>query len=289
MTKCSITALTGRGVVHVSGSDAHRLLQDIVTSDIACARDGKAIHAALLAPQGKILFEFFLLDRGDHLLIEIEREAIPEFLKRLTFYKLRADATFDDVSEGHSVWAAWGGETSFSPEAIAYEDPRLPELGMRIIVPEDGNPAPDCGSASVDDYHAHRIALGIPQGGLDYVLGDTFPHEADFDQLGGVDFKKGCYVGQEVVGRMQHRGTARKRIVPVTGDGPLSPGSEIVAGDSSIGTIGSVSGKNALATVRLDRAEKALADGNALKADDATITLHQPAWAKFDVPAAGSK
>lgn len=287
MTKCSIAALPGRGVVHISGSDAHRLLQDIVTSDIALARDGKAVHTALLAPQGKILFEFFLLDRGNELLIEIDRDVIPEFIKRLTFYKLRADATFEDVSDAHSVWAVWGGKLSLSDEAIAFDDPRLPEMGVRVIAPDGAALQSDCDNASEDDYHAHRIALGIPQGGLDYVLGDTFPHEADLDQLGGVDFKKGCYVGQEVVSRMEHRGTARKRIVPVSGDSPLSAGAEIVSGGSSIGTLGSVSGTTGLAIVRLDRAQKALAGGQELLAGNAPITLRQPPWADFNVPEAG--
>lgn len=289
MTKCSIAALEGRGVVRIAGSDAHRLLQDIVTSNIEIARDGKAVHAALLAPQGKILFEFFLLDRGGELLIEIDRDTIPELIKRLTFYKLRADASFEDVSDRHSVWAAWGGQPSLPDDVIAFDDPRLAEMGLRVIAPDDAAPQADCDSTSEDDYHAHRIALGVPQGGLDYVLGDTFPHEANFDQLCGVDFKKGCYVGQEVVGRIQHRGTARKRIVPVSGDGALSPGSEIVAGESSIGTLGSISGNTGLATVRLDRAEKALTEGHALEAGGATITLLQPEWAKFDVPTAGSQ
>lgn len=288
MSACKMTEMTGRGVVKAQGPDMHRLLQDIVTNDISHARDGDAVHAALLAPQGKILFDFFLLNRGDSILMETDREAIPDFLKRLTFYKLRADVTFEDVSDDYSVWVAWGGIPRPSGDAIAYTDPRLEGLGYRILAPAGTKPQTGCSPAEPDDYHEHRIALGIPESGLDYAPGDTFPHEADYDQFGSVDFKKGCYVGQEVVGRMQHRGTAKKRIVPVSGDGPLTPGVEIRAGDSSVGMLGSVSGRWGLAMVRLDRAEKALANGSDLMAGDIAVTLHRPEWADFDVPAAGT-
>lgn len=286
MTTCKITQLTERGVVRIKGADAHRLLQDIVTSNIARARDGKAVHAALLMPQGKILFDFFLLDRGSDLLLETNRSSIPELIKRLTFYKLRADVTIEDASVDYSVWASWGGSPNVSGEMIVYADPRLADMGHRLLAAAGHKPETGCEVATVDDYHAHRIGLGIPESGLDYPLGDTFPHEADYDQTGSVDFKKGCYVGQEVVGRMQHRGKARKRIVQVNAAAPLTAGAEITAGESSIGAVGSVSGKRGLAMVRLDRAEKALQSGNSLMAGDIPINLHKPAWAAFDVPSA---
>jgi len=288
MSACKMTEMAGRGVVKAQGPDTHRLLQDIVTNDISRAQDGGAVHAALLTPQGKILFDFFLLDRGESILMETDRQAIPEFLKRLTFYKLRADVTFEDVSDDYSVWVSWDGNPQLSGDVIAYADPRLKGLGCRILAPAGTTPQTGCSPAEPDDYHEHRIALGIPESGLDYAPGDTFPHEADYDQLGSVDFKKGCYVGQEVVGRMQHRGTAKKRIVPVSGDKPLTAGVEIRAGDSSVGMLGSVSGKRGLAMVRLDRAAKALANGTGLMAGDMAVTLHRPEWADFDVPAAGT-
>jgi hypothetical protein len=142
-----------------------------------------------------------------------------------------------------------------------------------------------CRLVDGDDYNAHRIALGVPEGGRDYALGDTFPHEADMDALGGVDFKKGCFVGQEVVSRMQHRGTARKRVVPLESDAFLpDPGSEIRAGDAVIGTMGSSHGARGLALVRLDRAEEAVRGGLPLFADGVRVRLLQPAWAPFRVP-----
>ena len=134
-----------------------------------------------------------------------------------------------------------------------------------------------------------RINLGVPEGGRDYAFGDAFPHEALFDQLNGVDFKKGCYVGQEVVSRMEHRGTARKRIVPVEGVSVLPvPGTSVEAGGVPIGTLGSVSGAAGLALIRLDRAEEALVQAKALTAGGVKIALRRPAFARFAVPVAGA-
>lgn len=288
MTMCKVAELMARGCVRISGPDAKKFLQDIVTNNVERAVGGNAVHAALLTPQGKILFDFFLLDRGDHFLIECAKETTEELIKRLTFYKLRADVQLEDVSDEHKVWAAWDGTLEAGDDAIIYADPRLPAMGMRIIAPPDADISRNCESASEADYDAHRIALGIPESGKDYPLGDTFPHEADYDQLGSVDFKKGCYVGQEVVGRMHHRGKARKRIVPVRGVATLKAGSEITAGDAVIGVVGSVSGEKGLGMVRLDRAEKALQEGRPLTAGGVEIEFLQPDWANFTVPVKGA-
>ena len=164
----------------------------------------------------------------------------------------------------------------------------MPELGLRILLPANADISGlGCALASEDEYHARRIALGVPEGGRDYSFGDAFPHEAMFDQLNGVDFKKGCFVGQEVVSRMEHRGTARKRIVGVEGEGPLpTPGTEIIAGSTPIGTLGSVAGSSGLALLRLDRAEEAKAAGVPLRAGEVTIAVRIPAWARFKTPRA---
>lgn len=288
MTQCRVAELTARGCLGVSGADAKKFLQDIVTNDVDRAVDGKAVHAALLTPQGKILFDFFLLDRGDHFLVECTKETTEELIKRLTFYKLRADVQLEDVSDAHKVWAAWDGTPEAGDDAIIYADPRLSALGVRIIASPDADMTGGCEPASEADYDAHRIALGVPESGKDYPLGDTFPHEADYDQLGSIDFKKGCYVGQEVVGRMHHRGKARKRIVPVRGVATLKAGSEITAGDAAVGVLGSVSGEKGLGMVRLDRAEKALQEGRPLTAGEVEIEFLQPDWANFSVPVKGT-
>ncbi len=285
MAKCNITQLPARGVIKVSGNDAKKFLQDIVTNDVTKAHHGRAVHTALLTPQGKILFDFFLLDTSDHFLLDCARDIIEDLVKRLTLYKLRAAVDFADLSGTLQVRAAWGGPQQTASDAIVFADPRLDALGWRILAPSSLDiAATACEKASEDDYHRHRIALGVPEAGLDYPLGNTFPHEANYDQLGGVDFSKGCYVGQEVVSRMQHRGSARKRIVPVHGQAPLTSGAEITARDSRIGVLGSVAGDRGLAMARLDRAQKALDEGRELMADGIEITLVQPGWADFSVP-----
>ena len=176
---------------------------------------------------------------------------------------------------------------------VSFPDPRLPALGSRILaearLAASIAAATNSLDASTEDYHAHRIALGVPEGGKDYVLGDTFPHEADLDQLNGVSFSKGCFVGQEVVSRMQNRASVRKRVVPIEGDAPLTSGAEIKVGEAAIGTVGSVAGKQALALVRLDRAAEAKAKGQVLTADGVPVTLRKPDWATFDLAPAAAE
>jgi len=286
MSHCRAALLSDRSVLRVAGEDAHKLLQGIITNDLDRAQDGAAIHAGLLSPQGKILFDFFVVAAGDDYLIDVAREKAAELVKRLGFYRLRAKVEIAEAPE-FKVAAAWDGETRPPAGAIAYVDPRLPELGVRLLLPS-GETTTDvgCDQASEADYHAMRIELGVPEGGRDYTFGETFPHDALFDQLNGVDFKKGCFVGQEVVSRMQHRGTARKRIVPVEGDATLQSGGEIEADGLPIGPIGSVNGVYGLALVRLDRVEDAVSKGAPLMAGETRITLRRPSFAKFDVPMA---
>jgi folate-binding protein YgfZ len=286
MSHCQATFLLDRGVLRVTGADAHKLLQGVITNNLDKLEDGAAIHAGLLTPQGKILFDFFVVAEGDGFLIEVAKDKLPELAKRLGFYRLRAQVEIAEAPE-FAVAAAWGGVPNVPEGAIAFADPRLPEMGTRILLPASADFASlGCAEAQEADYHALRIRLGVPEGGRDYAFDDTFPHEALFDQLNGVDFKKGCFVGQEVVARMQHRGTTRKRIVPIEGDAPLATGVEVEAGGLPIGPIGSVEGVHGLALLRLDRAETAAAEGKPITAGGVTITLHRPAFAQFEVPAA---
>jgi tRNA-modifying protein YgfZ len=286
MSHCQATHLSDRGIVRVTGPDAHKLLQGVITNDLTKARDGAAIHAGLLSPQGKILFEFFVVAQGGGFLLEAAKDKLAELVARLGLYKLRAQVEIAEAPE-FTVAAALGGEPSLSEGAIAFADPRLPALGMRILLPAGADLAAlRCAAAQEKDYHALRIRLGVPEGGRDYALGDTFPHEALFDQLNGVDFKKGCFVGQEVVARMQYRGSTRKRVVPIEGDGPLQSGAAVEADGLPLGTVGSADGALGLALLRLDRAADAVSKGTPLKAGDVTITLHRPGFAQFDFPAA---
>jgi tRNA-modifying protein YgfZ len=289
MSQCNAALLSDRAVVRVSGPAAHGFLQGLITNDIDKAKPGGAIHAGLLTPQGKILFDFFVVPAADAFLLEIAKAKAGELAQRLGFYKLRAQV---EIAEDPSfaVAAAWGAPPRLPDGAIAYADPRLSALGLRILLQAEADARNlGCTIAGEDAYHAHRIALGVPEGGRDYAFGDAFPHEAMFDRLAGVDFDKGCFIGQEVVSRMEHRGIARKRIVGVEGEGPLPPsGTEITAGGAPVGTLGSVSEHSGLALLRLDRAEEAKAAGLPLRAGEVTVDLRIPAWARLaaKVPAA---
>jgi hypothetical protein len=253
MTPARIALLADRGVVRVTGEDAEKLLQGIVSNDMDLLASQAAIHTALLTPQGKILFDFFVAKTGGGFLLETARDKAADLAKRLNLYKLRAKVDIRDVSDEYRVLALWG-PSPLSPGEItgtvSFPDPRLTALGSRMLaearLAADIAAATNGLEASPEDYHAHRIALGVPEGGKDYVLGDTFPHEAELDQLNGVSFTKGCFVGQEVVSRMQNRASVRKRVVPIEGDAPLTSGAEIKVGAASIGAVGSVAGKLAL-------------------------------------------
>jgi folate-binding protein YgfZ len=297
MISAKVALLADRGVLRVTGEDAEKLLQGIITNDMGLLAAQPALHAALLTPQGKILFDFFVVRSEGGYLLETAKEQVPGLIKRLTMYKLRAKVEIGDPNPDCRVFSRWGG----SPQgwggtsgAVSFLDPRLAALGWRILSETKSTAdiavAADAYTASAQEYHAHRIRLGVPEGDKDYAFGDTFPHEANFDQLNGISFTKGCFVGQEVVSRMQHRGSVRKRIVPVEGDAPLNPGAEIRAGAAVIGSIGSVADKDALALVRLDRAEEAISKGEALRADGVAIRLRKPDWVEFELmPAATAR
>jgi tRNA-modifying protein YgfZ len=280
--------LPDRGIVHVGGDDATSFLQGLVTSDVEKLGPGQARFGALLSPQGKILFDFIIVaapdKHGGGFLLDTPRALVPDLARRLGFYKLRAKVTIEDLSETEAVAVRWGGHTARHHDEIAFMDPRLQAMGERIIA--ERAPIEAFGVESFDNYHAHRIRHGVPEGGKDFIYGDAFPHEADMDQLGGVDFEKGCYVGQEVVSRMEHRGTARSRIVPVVFvDGLVPPdGIDVMAGQRSLGKLGSAAQGRGLALLRLDRVADALKAGQPLMAGGLALRLEKPAWARFAFP-----
>ena len=267
--------LTDRGLVRVSGETARDFLQGLFTCDMAQVGPDSPAFGALLTPQGKILFDFLVFERNDEFLLDCRSELAGELAKRLIFYRLRAPVEIADVSDSHDIIAGWG--TDALPDGASI-DPRLFSLGWRMIT----SPGAFTASVSLEDYHTHRISLGIPDGGMDYVYGNTFPHEADMDLLKGVSFSKGCYVGQEVVSRMENRGTARTRIIPVKvmGETP-APGTEIRAGERPVGTFGSAANGLGIALVRTDRVSGALAEKALLLAGDAEIVPATSQWADF--------
>ena len=288
--------LTDRGVVKVAGDGARNFLHGLVTADILKLAPGEARFCALLTPQGKIIADFFVVEApaadGGGFFLDLPRDLVATLVEKLNMYKLRAKVLIEDLSDVLGVLAAWndtGAAKIAGKLGLAFADPRLPALGLRILMPPhraaDGATQLGAALAAASDYDAHRIALGVPQGASDFKYGDAFPHETDMDQLGGVDFDKGCYVGQEVVSRMEHRGTARTRAVPVRYDGAApAAGAAITAGDRPIGTMGSANGGRGVALIRLDRAAEAIADGSALAAAGVPLRLVKPAWAHFAFP-----
>jgi len=240
------TILSDRAVLSLTGEDRITLLQGLVTVDLDRLETSPNVFGALLAPQGKIQFDFFLHKRDHAILIDMDASRAPDFLKRMKMYKLRAKANIADVSDQYDVAVSWDEASSTSFDA------RSEALGTREVL-EDGPEQ----TASTDEYHAHRIALGIPESGKDFAFDDIFPHDAMMDALGGVDFKKGCYVGQEVVSRVQHRSTARKRFFILKSDAPLKSNELVMLGDKSVGTTGTTFGNSTLALLRADKLEGA--------------------------------
>src|SRR3954453_10403991 len=273
--------LPDRGVVKVSGEDSRNFLNGLVTTDVGFVQPGLARVGALLTPQGKITVDFLITEapagHGGGFLLDCPRALAQTLADKLGFYRLRAKVAVENLSDSLGVLAAWDGEPAIKPD-LAFADPRREHFGWRVLVPEDLAPklAVLMGADLVysTGYEAHRIACGIPRGGVDFMYSDAFPHETNMDRLRGIDFDKGCYVGQEVVSRMQHRGTARTRIVRLILEGsPPEAGVAIVAADKPVGTMGSSADGMGLALVRTDRAADAIDAGVALTAGGIGVRL----------------
>jgi folate-binding protein YgfZ len=265
MGMAEFTILTDRAVLSVSGAEAQSFLQGLITNDTAHAEQG--LYAALLTPQGKILFDFLLLARDGGYLIDCAADQRAALQKRLTLYRLRAKV---EIAPRDDLAVAWAKDPAALPDG--YPDPRLSALGARAFVPGgsgvDGNAA----------YLAHRLSLGVPES-IDFGQDKMFALDAGLEELHGVSFGKGCYVGQELTARMKHRSTARKRLLLVesAGDAPTpAPGTAIIAGDVELGAIVSTYGRYGFAPIRLDRLAEA---GTApASANGHPITLHKQTW-----------
>lgn len=270
--------LDDRDVIRIAGPDAATLLHNVMTLDMAKTDARGSGYGALLTPQGKILWDFVLHRLPDCYAADVRAGEAESFAKRLSLYRLRAKVEIAPAPD-LAVHVRWSkpGDGDGHPA-----DPRLAELGTRWVAPA-GSVAADAKAA---DWHRHRIGLAVPEGGIDFVYGDTFPADAGMDSLGGVDFGKGCYIGQEVVSRMRHRGTARRRVVALAADAALPPpGADILAGDRPIGRLGSSADGRAIGIARLDRLRAALDEGIAIRAGEVPLRATLPAWATYDWPA----
>jgi len=255
----TVARLASRAVIAVSGPDWRSFLQGLLTQDVETLAPGELRFAGLLTPQGKLLYDLFVAGTEDGALLDVAAEHRAAILTRLTLYRLRAKVTLE--ASDAPVLAVFGQRA-----AGPYADPRLPGLGLRAY---DDRPA----NADEDAYDAHRLALGVP-GPADWGSETTYPIEADFDLMAGIDFKKGCFVGQETTSRMKRRGTIKTRMLPIVFDGPAPAfGTEVLAGTLRAGEVLSGRDGRAMALLRLDRIEDA-----DLTADGRPVRVERPAW-----------
>ena len=293
------TVLEARGVLALEGEDARTFLQGLVSNDVTKVNPSRAIYAALLSPQGKFLHDFFIAEHANQLLLDCEKARLPDLKRRLGLYKLRAKVILDDRSETLVVAALFGedalgaldlknepGAARAFADGVAFVDPRLAAAGARAIAPRNGLPsaATEAGFAATNmsAYDKARIALGLPDGSRDLEIEKAILLENGFEELNGVDWNKGCYMGQELTARTKYRGLVRKRLMPVKIEGSApTPGTPVMAGEHEAGEMRSASDGLGLALLRLDRIEDARAAGIPLLAGMSKLTPCKPAWAKF--------
>jgi tRNA-modifying protein YgfZ len=264
-----LVALPERGVIEVGGEDRANFLQGLVSNDVTQAIPGRSVWAALLTPQGKWLADFFILADGDRLLLDCERAQVPPLLQRLLRFRLRSKVTLR-AAEELSVYAAWDSKPTppLTGQTIVAPDPRLPEAGWRLL---SATPLP--ATAFEADWDRHRLALGLPDGSRDLEAEKTILLEAGFDELNGVSWTKGCYMGQELTARTKYRGLVKRRLVPVSVTGSLPQlGTPVLRNAVDVGTMRSGRDQSGLAVLRID----ALHD--TLTCSGATLTPRIPAW-----------
>ncbi|MGE0251935.1 MAG: folate-binding protein YgfZ [Dongiaceae bacterium] len=264
--------LANRSVIAVSGPDAHGFLQGLISNDVNKIKNGQAIWAAFLTPQGKYLHDFFILEHEGKILLEVERQRKDDLLRRLAMYKLRSKVELSDLADEYQIYAAWGGQ--IAADGLAYEDPRLKAAGSRIIAASLKT------NAAFENYDLHRIQLGLPDSSRDLIPERGILLENGFEELNGVDWNKGCYMGQELTSRTKYRGLVRKRLLPcrVEGELPL-PGALVMAGDKEAGEVRSgiaLGGETyCLALLRLEMLDQALT------ASAARLFPSLPSWFKM--------
>lgn len=296
MGEAGYVHLDDRGVVALSGPERRPFLQGLISNDVDRLDRGRALFAALLTPQGKFLFELLLYDLGERILIETERERVPALVQRLMLYRLRAKVDVADASDEFAIAAIVGsgieGRLGLEPEAgacrdleggVVAVDPRLVDLGGRAVLPSD-RMRPVLEALGLSElprsaYESRRLALGVPDGSRDLVLERATLLESGFDELNGVDFKKGCFVGQELTARMKYRGLVRKRLLPVAIEGPApEPGTVLRLDGRDAGEMRSSDGDRGLALLRLAQVARAMDGGPAIQAGETRLEPRIPAW-----------
>lgn len=280
-TAVEVVNLSNRALVHITGEEAEKFLQAVITTDLDKLGPDNLKPGALLAPQGKILFDFLVSRIDGGLRFDLPVSIAADFIKRITLYRLRAKAEITQLPES-LVSVSWQTQSHPSQNDSIKRDSRFPtELNVhRIYGPADG-------TTDESAWTKLRAEYGIAEGETDFAYNDVFPHDVNFDQTGGVSFPKGCFIGQEVVSRMQHRGTARRRVLVAHSDGNLPPmGTPITVDGREIGTTGSSADTIGIALVRIDRAKNAIDAGSPILAGETPITLTLPPHVRFGFPEA---
>jgi folate-binding protein YgfZ len=288
--------LDQRAVLEVGGEDRRAFLQGLVSNDMNKVAGDRAVFTALLTPQGKFLFDLFVVELGDVILVEAEAARLEELRKKLSMYKLRSKvslatrtdlAVFALMGDGASASFDLGGEAGEASEfagGTVFNDPRLAEAGLRALLPADGGPrvleANDFKAAPFEAWDEARIRLGLPDGSRDLEVDKALLLENGFEELNGVDFNKGCYMGQELTARTKYRGLVKKRLMPVALGGPApAPGTLIMRGEAEAGEMRSACGAFGLALVRLEQFRSE--GGAGLVAGGAALVASKPKWAVF--------
>lgn len=286
------TVFATRGILKLGGSEVDSFLQGLISNDITLANGQKAIYAAFLTPQGKFLYDFFIVRSGDQVYLDCRAEDIPSFAKKLKMYKLRSDVTLDDISADYQINAIYDENTDgilsggvdqkdLPDGTIIFRDPRLAAAGLRVLAPASVDLNVLCDkTAPEEDYQQHRITLGLPEAPTDLITDKSILLESGFDELNGVNWKKGCYMGQELTARTKYRGLIKKRLVPITLDGDANPGDDILSDGKVVGDVRSVLGTSGIAMVRID----ALQQHSELKAANTQVTINLPDWIELPEP-----
>jgi folate-binding protein YgfZ len=295
MADACFVLLDDRGVLAVSGPDRRAFLQGLVSNDVDKVGPDQARYAALLTAQGKYLHDFMMIEASETILLEAEAQRLADLKRRLSIYRLRAKASLEERPDlavaavfGEGALSALGlsGETGAARvfgSGIAFVDPRLAALGTRCILPRDAARSAltqaGLAEAGFEAYDHLRLSLGVPDGSRDLMVEKSILLEAGFDELNGVDWRKGCYIGQELTARTKYRGLVKRRLMPIVIDGPIpAPGTIVFADGRDVGEMRSSRDGRGLALLRID----AVLGNKRLMAGDAVIAPIKPAWMHFD-------
>ena len=299
MFTSSHVILHDRGLLKISGDDALGFLQGLVTNDVSKALPERALYSAMLSPQGKYLHDFFIVHMGGELVIDCEASRLGELKRKLNMYKLRSKVQLTEINHDFIVSAFIGDNVAEALQlnnsegvarsflgGVAFIDPRVAGIGGRAVIPREnaGEKLTEAGfpEGNPEEYESLRLSLGLPDGSRDMIVDKAILLENGFQELNGIDWEKGCYMGQELTARTHYRGLIKKRLMPVQIEGPLpAPGTAVMLGDKNVGEMRSGNEERGLALIRLKQFKDVLKSGEGFSAEGTTLRPVKPEWAEF--------